>query len=165
MSSAPASASATSPALRVWALLSLVIGIVCFIPAALICFAYYAHAWRERSSGLGGDWFYFALLVLLSSPISGSLVGGPLLIISGAARLLRSSVRVRYLDRVLLGGVLSSAWALLYALAAELDAPFHIGAWLWACAAILATSTAWWWRQRLRGEDLSPSVAGRPTSA
>ena len=159
MASSPARSNAAAP-LRVWALLSVVIGIACLVPAAFLAFALHAHAWN----GLSDDWPYFVLLVLLSSPIYGSLLGGPLLVIWGAAGHLRSPETVRPLTRVFFGGVLSSAWALLFALGTEHAVPFELGARLLAVAAVLVSSSALWWRRRLKALDLSTAVAGRPTS-
>ena len=56
------------------------------------------------------------------------------------------------------------AWALLFALGTEHAVPFELGARLLAVAAVLVSSSALWWRRRLKALDLSTAVAGRPTS-
>ncbi len=128
-----------------WGTLWVSCGVLCLIPSCLVAAAYYAHLLGDRQFWSGAD---FLSLLAFSVPLYGSMVGGPLaVVLAGVGH--RSSRDTRWSRVAQVGGTLSLAWGVLFAvLAGDLAARLTGSMAVVLSLAVLVTATS---RARQKG--------------
>ena len=115
-------------------------------PALIVTAAYYAHILGDRHYWSSTD---FRSLIVLSVPLYGSLLGGPLAVTAAGVGQ-RSSGHKRWSRVAQVGGIVSLAWGLFFAIFAGDTAPRIFS----AIAAILSVIVIWSATHRLSEQRL-----------
>ena len=138
---------------RAWASAVCAVAALCLIPTAFVTWQGYSYLWKSGLFGGGSpsDPFLatappiaWLLSLVLSIVVCASIVGGPLLIVLGAARAWAgnatspSSVRM-----VFVGGTLLSAWSMLWLAVWPPDSLVRMVAAAMAVGGLFVLVTAW----------------------
>jgi hypothetical protein len=122
-------------------------GVICLLRALLLTWAYYAHILNDRSYWGSSD---FLKLVSFSLPAYGTLVGGPIAMIT-AAWALRSGPSLKWVRIALVGSALSFGLSLLPLVLQAPDSEVQLVALVTGGASLYVLATTAW--QASRNQD------------
>ena len=125
----------------------LVCGMICLFPALFVASGFYAHIFNDRHFWDSSE---FLKMVLFSFPVYGSLVGGPIAVIT-AAGVLRSGPSLKWLRIALAGAAISFGWSLLPILVRVVDPGVQLTALLTGGASLYVLASTG--RQAFRRHD------------